>query len=144
LGNSAVINIHARKITDDLASLVKQLDGMVDSVEDKKGNETKHAFLVYLTDDPDAAAAELESLAEKHKIKNVPLTVFDGAAGPPAYNIAKEAEVTIVMWKDREVQANHAFAANGLDKAALKKVLAQAKEFGKQPADAEPEQQPQN
>ena len=76
----------------------------------------RHTFLVYLTNDPDAAETELETFAEKHQIKNIPLTMFDGEAGPPKHNIAKDAEVTIRMWKDKEVKVNHAFAANSLDK----------------------------
>ena len=101
---------------------------MVDNVEDKKGNDTKHAFLVYLTDDPDTAAGELETLAEKHKIKNIPLTVFDGEAGPPRYKIAKEAEVTIMMWEGQKVKVNQVFASNALDKNGVKKVFESAKE----------------
>ncbi len=126
-----MINIQTRKITDNLASLVKELDGMVDSVEDKEGNETKHAFVVYLTNDADAAEKELEAFAEKHQIKKIPLTVFDGEAGPPKYNIAKDAEVTIMMWRDKEVKVNQAFAANKLDRKAVKSVLAQAREHVK-------------
>ena len=126
-----MINIQTRTITDDLASLVKKLDTMVDSVKDKKGKETKHAFLVYLTNDPDAAEKELETFAEKHQIKNIPLTVFDGEAGPPKYNIAKDAQVTIMMWKDKEVKVNHTFAAHSLDKKAVKSVLERAREHVK-------------
>jgi hypothetical protein len=126
-----VINIQTRKITDNLTSLVKELDGMVDSVEDKKGNETKHAFLVYLTSDPDAAEKELEAFAEKHQIKNLPLTVFDGDAGPPDYKIAEDAEVTIMMWRDKEVKVNQAFATKAMDKEAVKNVLEQAREHVK-------------
>ncbi len=122
-----MINIQTRTITDNLASLVKELDGMVDSAGEKKGNDTKHAFLVYLTNDPDAAEKELEAFAEKHQIKNIPLTVFDGEAGPPNYKIAKDAEVTIMMWKDKEVKVNQAFATDTLDKKAVKKVLEQAR-----------------
>jgi hypothetical protein len=57
--------------------------------------------------------------------------VFDGEAGPPAYNIAKEAEVTVMMWADREVKVNQVFAANALDKKAVKSVLEQAREHVK-------------
>lgn len=123
-----MINIQTRKITDSLASLVKELDGMVDNVSDKKGNETGHAFVVLLTDDSDAATKELEAVAEKNKIKNIPLTVFDGEAGPPRYNIAKDAEVTIMMWKDQKVKVNRVFGANELNKDSVKEVLKDAEE----------------
>ena len=117
-----MVNIQTRKITDNLASLVKNLDRMVDNAGEK-GVETKHAFLVYLTDDPDAAEKDLEDFAKKHKIKNIPLTVFDGLTGPPSYKIAKDAEVTIMMWQEQEVKVNQAFASKKLDEKAVRKVL---------------------
>ncbi len=134
-----MVNIQTRKITDDLARLVKKLDRMVDNAGEKKAGATKHAFLVYLTDDPDAAEKELEKFAEKHKIKNIPLTVFDGVAGPRKYNIAKDAEVTVMMWKEQKVKVNQACASDKLDKKAVRKVLKDAKEHLKKP---EPEQAP--
>jgi len=126
-----VINIQARTITDNLASLVKQLDEMVQSVEDKKGSDTNHAFLVYLTNDPDAAQEELESFAEKHQIKKIPLTLFDGEAGPPNYEIAEEADVTVMMWKDKKIRANCAFTSDSFDKRAVNVVLEKAREHVK-------------
>jgi hypothetical protein len=123
-----VVNIQTRKLTPTLASLVKQLDAMVDNVADKQGNDSQHAFLVLLTDDPDAAAKELESFAAEHQIENIPLTLFDGETGPPGYNIAQDAEVTVMMWKDQKVAVNHAYAADQLNAAALQKVLADARE----------------
>ena len=123
-----MINIQTRKITDNLASLVKELDGMVDNAGEKEGNDSKHAFVVLLTEDPDAAEKDLEAFAEKHKIKNIPLTVFDGEAGPPNYEIAKEAEVTVMMWKEQKVKVNEAFATDKLDKKAVERVLKEAKQ----------------
>ncbi len=66
-------------MTDSLASLVKQVDSAVAKNEGKQ----MAAFLVLLTEDPDAAAPKLEDMAKKNGIKNVPLTIFDGEAGPP-------------------------------------------------------------
>ena len=135
-----MVNIQTRKTTDDLASLVKQLDRMVDNAGEK-GDATKHAFLVYLTDDPDAAEKELEEFTEKHKIKNIPLTIFDGVTGPPNYHIAKDAEVTVMMWKGQEVKVNQAFASGKLDKKAVRKLLKDAKEHLTK---VEPEQAPED
>ena len=79
-------------------------------------------FVVYLTDDRDAAEKELKAFAKKHNIKNVPLTVFDGTAGPPSYKIAKDADVTVMMWKGTKVEVNHAFGKGKLNKKAAKAV----------------------
>jgi len=115
-----VVNIFARKITDDLASLVKQIDTTVGKNQDQK----MAAFVVLLTDDPDAAESKLKELAEKHGIEHTPLTYFDGLAGPPKYQIDKDANVTVMMWRKLTVKANYAFEKGKLDKAAIKHIVA--------------------
>jgi hypothetical protein len=114
-----VVNIVARKITDNLTSLVKQIDEKVVA----SGDEKMAGFLVLLTDDPDAAEAQLKGLAEKHKIEKTPLTVYDGIAGPECYKIAEKADVTVMMWVDGKVKVNRAFEKGKLDKAAVAKIV---------------------
>lgn len=87
------------------------------------------AFVVLLTDDPDAAEGKLQEVAVKNKIKNVPLTIFDGVTGPPSYKISKDAEVTVLMWNKHKVKANHGFAKGKFDKAAAKTVAGQTKKI---------------
>lgn len=115
-----MVNIFTRSLSDELTSLVKKLDDVVGKNEDAK----MAGFVVLLTDDADAAEAELTALAKKHGIKNIPLTYFDGLAGPPSYKIAKDAETTVHYWSGATVVANHAFAKGKLDKAASKKIVA--------------------
>jgi len=114
-----VVAIFTRSITDNLTSLVKQIDEQVAENEDQK----MESFVVLLSNDPDADEAKLTELAEKAGIKNVPLTIFDGIAGPPGYNIAEDAEVTVLLWKDQTTVVNHAFAKGRLYKASVKKVV---------------------
>ena len=116
------MSIFAREITDDLASLVKQIDEQVE----KNGSKQMKAFVVLLAEDADAAAPKLEELAKKQGIKNVPLTIFDGAAGPPSYKIAKDAEVTVLLWRGQSVKANHAFKKGELDKKGTEAIIADA------------------
>jgi hypothetical protein len=113
------VSIFAREITDNLASLVKRIDEQVGKNQDKQ----MCAFFVLLAEDEDAAAGKLQELAKKQDIKHVPLTVFDGTAGPPDYNIAKDADVTVLLWRKQTVEANHAFAKGGLDKTGVEAVL---------------------
>ena len=117
-----MINIQTRVITDELTSLVKQLDALVDPANEKG----KHAFVVLLTDDADAAEEQLTAVAEKNEIKNIPLTVFDGIAGPSKYKIAEDADVTIMMWKGLKVETNYAFGKDGLTAEAVKKIVKDA------------------
>lgn len=110
-----MVNVFAREITGDLTSLVKQIDETVGDHSDQK----MAAFVVLLTDDPDAVEPKLKELAEKHKIEKTPLTVFDGLAGPPQYKIAKSADVTVMMWVGGKVKFNRAYAKGEFDKAAI-------------------------
>ena len=114
-----MVTIFTRSITDNLTSLVKQVDEQVAKNEDKK----LKSFVVLLSNDPDADEAKLTELAEKAGIKHVPLTVFDGVAGPPNYKIAEDAEVTVLHWLERKTVVNHAFAKGKLDKEGVKKVV---------------------
>ncbi len=114
------MNVFTRSLTDDLASLVKGIDTFVD----KNKSQQAAAFVVLLSSDPDADELKLKEFAKKHDIKNVPLTIFDGEAGPPNYKVAKDAEVTVLLWKQRDVKANHAFAKEELNVSTIGKVLA--------------------
>jgi hypothetical protein len=114
-----VVNVFAREITDDLTSLVKQLDEKIVANPDKK----MAGFVVLLTDDPDAAEPRLKELAEKHKIEKTPLTIYDGLAGPANYKIAEKADVTVMMWVGGKVKANRVFEKGKLDKAAIEKIM---------------------
>jgi hypothetical protein len=120
LGARPVVNVFARELTDDLAGLVKQLDAVVGKNEKKKMG----GFVVLLSSDPDADEAKVKAFAEKHGIKNLPLTIFDGVAGPPSYKLAKEADITVLLWVKQVVKANHAFGKGGLGASAVKQVVA--------------------
>ena len=119
-----MVAIFTRSITDDLTSLVKQIDELVAKNEDKK----MASFVILLSNDADADEAKLNTLAEKAGIKtgkeaHIPLTIFDGVAGPPNYKIAEDAEVTVMLWKGQKAVVNHAFAKGKLDKAGVKAIV---------------------
>lgn len=109
----------ARDLTDDLTGLVKAIDSKVGENKSKK----MAAFAVILTDDPDKIEPKLEALAKDKEIKNTPLTLMESAAGPPAYKIAKDADVTVMLWVGGKVVANHAFPKGKLNKAAIDKIV---------------------
>ena len=112
----------ARELTDDLASLVKKLDAVAEENQNKK----VAGFVVLLSEDPDADEKKVQEFAEKHGIKTLPLAIFDGVAGPPSYNLAKEADVTVHLYVKKEVKANHAFGKGDLTTAAIEQVVADA------------------
>ncbi len=118
-GGKPVVSIFTREINDDVAALVKSIDNRVGKNKDQKMS----AFLVLLTDDPDADEAKLTKLAEEKKIKNVPLTMFDGITGPPAYKISEDAAVNVMMWVESDVKSNVAFTKAALSKKERQNIL---------------------
>jgi hypothetical protein len=114
-GGRPVVSIFTRDVKDEvLLELLKGLDKTVAQNADLQ----LRALLVLLTDEPEAAEEKLRKLAEKTKIKNVPLTVFADLAGPPAYRISKDAQLTVMMWVGGKVKVNRAF---GKEKQKLEK-----------------------
>lgn len=118
-GQRPTVSIFTRNIDDNVTALIKELDTVVGKNEGKK----MAAFVVLLSDKPDSQEKQLTELAAKHNIKNIPLTVFDGPAGPPEYKIAKDADLTVMMWNKSEVKANTALAKGKLDKKTTEEVI---------------------
>ena len=114
-----VVSIFARDVNDELVDLIKQVDKKVGDNADKE----MRAFVILLTDDPDEAATKLKKVAETAKVKNVPLTVFDGQAGPPSYKITKDADVNVMMWVGGKVKVNEAFGKGKLAKKSVASVV---------------------
>lgn len=107
--------IFAREINDSLTSLVKK----VNAANEK--NSRMGSFVVFLSDE-DGLKDKVKKLADKEGIKKTPLTI-DNPAGPDGYNIAKDADVTVVMYVNKKVKANHAFKKGELNDAKIERVL---------------------
>ena len=120
-----VVTVFTRELTDNVKDLVKKVDAKVGENKDKK----MAAFVVVLTEDPDAVEPKLEALAKDSKIANTPLTIVEGSAGPPNYKLSKDAEVTVMMWVDSEVKVNQSFAKGKLDKKAVDSLVAETKKI---------------
>ena len=110
--------IFAREISDDLTSLVKQIDA--ETVKNSK--QKMGSFVVFLTDD-EKLSDKLEALAKKESLKKCILSI-DNPAGPPGYRVAKDADITVVLYNKRVVVANHAFKKGGLNNTAIAKIMA--------------------
>jgi hypothetical protein len=110
--------IFAREVSDSLTSLVKKIDA-----ETAKNSTAKMgSFVVFMSDD-EKLSDKLESLAKKEGIKKCVLSI-DNPAGPKGYNVAKEADVTVVLYNNRKVVANYAFKKGDLNDAAITKIMA--------------------
>jgi hypothetical protein len=95
--------VFARQTSDPLTSLVKKLDEATVKHKDKKLG----SFVVFLSDDA-GMAEKLIALAAKEKIEQTIIALGE-AAGPEGYDVAAEADVTVVLYVGRVVKANYAF-----------------------------------
>jgi hypothetical protein len=119
-GLRPVVVIFTRELDDDLKDLVKRIDAKVGENKDKK----LAAFVVVLTDDKEAFVPRLKALAKDAGIANTPLTIIEAAA-PPEYKIADDADVTVMMWIEKEVMVNRSFVRGDLDKIAIDTLVAE-------------------
>ena len=106
--------VFARKPSDTLTSLVKQLDAAVTEKKIK-------SFVCFLNDD-EKLPDELKELSKKAGIKNTPFAV-DNPAGPDAYKIAKESDITVLLYNKHKVEVNHAFRKGELTPQAVEMIV---------------------
>jgi hypothetical protein len=109
--------IFAREVSDPLTSLVKKIDA-----ENQKQGKKMMSFVIFLSD-KEGLKDQLKDLATKENLKE---TVFaiDSPAGPKGYTVPKEADVTVVLYVNRDIKANHAFKKGEFTEKAIEPILA--------------------
>ncbi|MCA9054652.1 MAG: hypothetical protein KDA75_12495 [Planctomycetaceae bacterium] len=100
-----VVSVFVRDVNDEVVDLVKEVDAKVGQNKDAG----MAAFVVLLSENPEADATKLEQLASKADVKNVPLTTFDGTSGPQGYKVAEDADYTVMMWVNSELKVNDTY-----------------------------------
>jgi hypothetical protein len=118
-GENPVAMIFARENSPELVKLVKQIDAATVKNKDK----SMGSFVVFLSD-KDGLDKELAAVAEKEKIEKTVLSI-DNPAGPKAYNVAKDADITVVLYTDRKVKANHAFKKGEMTDKDIEKIVSE-------------------
>jgi hypothetical protein len=102
-GNSPVAMIFAREPSPELTKLIKKID---DATVKNSGAEMG-SFVVFCND-AEGLEKKLEALAKESNLKQCILSI-DNPAGPKGYKVAKEADVTVVLYVEHTVKANFAF-----------------------------------
>lgn len=110
--------IFAREISDRLTSLVKKID----AATEKNSDCRMGSFVVFLNDD-EGLEKQLKTLADKEKLKHIVLTIETDSSGPPKYKVAKEADVTVLLYTKSKVQANYAFKKGELKDKDIEKIV---------------------
>jgi hypothetical protein len=97
-----------------LTSLVKKIDAA--------SKEKKVKSFVIVMGDEEKLPDQIKSLAEKEGIKTTVFAV-DNPAGPKGYNISKNADVTVLLYKGQKVEVNHAYAKGELNAQAITTIV---------------------
>ena len=117
-GVNPVAMIFAREPSDRLTRLLAKIDAV--TVQNKALQ--MGSFAVFLND-REALKKQLEETAKKHSLQQLVLSTMD-PAGPEGFEVAQDADVTVVLYRDFAVQANHAFRAGELTDAAVDRIVA--------------------
>ena len=106
-GGSPVVMIFAREVTPELTRLIKK----VDQATARHKDEDMGSFVVFCSDDK-GLQDQLKSMARDQELKNLVLSIWDDPQapdGPKKYRVAKDADVTVVLYTNNKVKGNYAF-----------------------------------
>jgi len=117
-GGNPVAVIFARNMSQPLTTLIKKIDEA--TAQNKKAD--MGSYVVFLTSNEELGK-QLETVAKKEAIKHTVLSV-DNPAGPEEYGVAKDADVTVLLYSDFTVRANHAFRKGQLTEKAIGQIVA--------------------
>jgi hypothetical protein len=118
-GNAPVAMIFAREPSPSLTKLIKKLDAAC-----VKNKSSKMASFVVFCNDDAGLEAKLKALSTSADLKKVVLSI-DNPAGPKGYNVAKDADITVVLYTDRTVKANCSFAKDGLTEDKINTIISE-------------------
>jgi hypothetical protein len=116
--------VFAREVSGPLTSLVKKLDAATAA-----NKASKMGSFVVFCSDSESLEKQLKELADKESIKNTKLTIDNNVSGPPKYKVAKDADVTVVLYVKHGVQANYAFKKGEFKEADVEKIVGDLKKI---------------
>ena len=80
------------------------------------------SFVVLLSE-AEGLDERLSAAAKKHKLAKTVLAI-DPPAGPEGFQVAADADVTVVLYREFKVLANHAFRKGELSEQAIERIVA--------------------
>jgi hypothetical protein len=117
-GTNPVAMVFAREPSAAVLKLATKLDAA--TVKHEK--DSLGSFVVFLSDG-DGLDERLTAAAKKHKLAKTILAI-DPPAGPEGFNVAADAEVTVVLYREFKVLGNHAFRKGELNEPAIERIVA--------------------
>jgi hypothetical protein len=122
-GTSPVAMVFAREVSDPLAKLAARLD----AATAQNRVQEMGSFIVVLDED-EKTRDKLASVAKKQDLKHLILSTYE-PDGPEGFEVAKEADVTVVLYREFAVLANHAFRKGELNDEAVERIVADLPKF---------------
>jgi hypothetical protein len=119
-GDKPVVAVFAREMNEKVEKACKELDKAMAE------NPSMRGMFVMIADcDCEKTKEKMASLAKKHELKKLPMTLFVGEKGPDTYKINAEAGVTVVTWKDGTVMKTKAYKKGDFCDQCCKSVVAE-------------------
>lgn len=112
--------VFAREWSDPLTGLVRKLEELT-----AERRDAKLACIVVLLSLDESIDRKMQKLAEREKFDNVLLGVME-PAGPTKFQLDKKAAVTVIMYRERKIEANHVFADAGLTEREIAGIVENA------------------
>lgn len=103
-GYDLVALIFVHEVNDDLTSLVKIIDRQLQE-SPRRGN--KHGLHLVVCDDSPTVKQQLQDMIAREKLTQIVVSTHP-AGGPTAYRVAREADLTVVVYGNQQVTANFA------------------------------------
>jgi len=117
-GLAPVAMLFAREVNEPLLKLLGKLDEATAKNRDKEMG----SFVVFLSEQQ-GLKEQLADAAKKQGLKHV-VVAIDAPAGPEGFKVAGDADLTVVLYREHDVKANHAFRKGELTAAASEKIIA--------------------
>jgi hypothetical protein len=111
--------VFARQMSDPLGKLVQGFDKAV--VAHKAAG--LRSWVTFLSADQSALDPQVVKWGKRHGLSNVSLAVFEDPDGPPSYRLARDADVTVLLFVKQKVVRNFAFRAGELNDKKVAEVL---------------------
>jgi hypothetical protein len=118
-GERPIVIVFARGLSDPLGKLLRGVDK---ALADHKKADLR-AWATFLHDDESTFGPRVLAWSKKQALRAVPLAVFEDVEGPPAYRLARDAEVTVLLSVKQKVVRNFAFRPGELTDARVAEVL---------------------
>ena len=110
-------------MSEPLTGLVKKLDKQLNDTMTAQGRKDRFGVFVILLAG-NGPQQQLKDLVAKEGLKQVVLSTFQNNAGPPRYKVAKDAHLTVAVYKNKDtVSANFVMDKGGLSKKKAEAII---------------------